>query len=357
MLLVLVLIDLVWVSVALIVVAGGVIVVTSLRAAALQALPWRAMTRVLNTFALLLALVGVVISGLTGSLSIVGVDRTPAGSGNVTVPDLFLIMLDAYPRADTLARDFAYDNEPFLREMEHLGFDVADGAQSNYNGTPLTLASLFNMAQIHDIPGLSRPGADWRQDYRMLANAINQGSGIGELRRAGYEIVAIPSGFSKVDLVTADRLLDTGQLTEFELELLYTPGLRRLLPDWQREVLMTDHRNRIVATFDLLKRLGREPSARPKFVFAHLLTPHAPIVFQGDGSPAFGWDCFPEACSIYYGGQRYGLAGIRDATRSQVVHVNRLVEETVEAIVGGSPDFGCGGLLGSRIPSQLRRSR
>ncbi len=63
-------------------------------------------------------------------------------------PNVYVIMLDAFPRADTLRETFGVDIGSFLDELESLGFTVSDQARANYNKTWLTLASMFNGAYI-----------------------------------------------------------------------------------------------------------------------------------------------------------------------------------------------------------------
>ena len=62
---------------------------------------------------------------------------TASGSGG---PNVYILMLDGYPRADTLATTFGFDNGPFLAELESRDFDVAEGSRSNYRKTWVTLS-------------------------------------------------------------------------------------------------------------------------------------------------------------------------------------------------------------------------
>ena len=55
-----------------------------------------------------------------------------SGSGG---PNVYILMLDGYPRADTLATTFGFDNGPFLAELESRDFDVAAESRSNYRKT------------------------------------------------------------------------------------------------------------------------------------------------------------------------------------------------------------------------------
>ncbi len=110
----------------------------------LDAVPWELMTRALNGISLILLAVALVGASVSGALTPI---PTRAGFGGKTaigeLPDIFFIMLDGHPRADTLKNDFDYDITPFLNEMERLGFAVADNSHSNYNATLLTVTSMI----------------------------------------------------------------------------------------------------------------------------------------------------------------------------------------------------------------------
>ena len=67
-------------------------------------------------------------------------------------PDIYLLMLEDYPRADTLRRLFGFDNSPFLDTLTAGGFSVARNSRSNYMYTSLNLAALFHMQYLADLP-------------------------------------------------------------------------------------------------------------------------------------------------------------------------------------------------------------
>lgn len=148
---------------------------------------WKQFTLALNVFGLLLL-----------AANLVQVKWSPADSRmtvafapdlDVHPPDIYLLMLDGYPRADTLASDFGYDNGPFLTSMERLGFSVAWDAHSNYNSTILTLVSMFNIRDARElVPTDVKPP----KDFELLSQALNGASGLSELRNAGYEILTVP---------------------------------------------------------------------------------------------------------------------------------------------------------------------
>ena len=62
---------------------------------------------------------------------------------NVEKPDIYLIILDSYTRADVLEKYYHFDNSPFLNQLRDMGFYVAACSQSNYPTTRFSLSSLF----------------------------------------------------------------------------------------------------------------------------------------------------------------------------------------------------------------------
>ena len=83
----------------------------------------------------------------------------------------------------------------------------------------------------------------------------------------------------------ADRFIDEGEINEFEVQLmrpsLVTPLVSLLAPD----LFSDQQRRRIESDFRIVEGLAATPSSRPRFIFAHVPSPHAPWVTKADGSP------------------------------------------------------------------------
>jgi len=60
-------------------------------------------------------------------------------------PDIYYIILDAYPSEETLLEYRGYDNSEFLNYLESSGFYVASNSFSNYRNTFHSLASSLNI--------------------------------------------------------------------------------------------------------------------------------------------------------------------------------------------------------------------
>ena len=306
------------------------VVVAFRRRRGLRLIPWLRATRVLNAVAILMLVQVVATSWLNGAL-IFGRSTwsVPRGQAASDAPDVYLIMLDGYPRADTLATSYDYDNQPWLSSMERLGFSVATRSHSNYDVTVLTLASMFNGAQIPTL--IPSPPDSRAAQFRALTRIINQGTDLQRFRHAGYEIVSVPSEYFEGTVVDADRNLDTGELSSFEMQLLQTGAMTTAFGDLEKTWLPNEHRQRIYREFDTLLGLASERGRGPKIVFSHFLAPHMPISFNADGSAAKGLSCFPRRCNLFTYGDGYGSEVI-GPLRDQITWLNGKVEETVRAI-------------------------
>ena len=301
-------------------------------------LPWSQATQLLNAVAAILLALTLGTTWQAGAL--VPPPGPPAGEAAPDAgerPDVYLILLDAYPRADTLQNDFGFDNGPFLAEMEALGFDTARASRSNYNTTNLTLASMLNMARLDSIEAIADPPPQVRAQYRLVTRVISEARGLDEFRRRGYEVVTVPPAFSDVTLHSADRIVDNGGLTDFEFSVLQSGLLRVVVPDAIGGWMLDSSRSRVLDALESTVSLARERGGPPKLALTHVLSPHEPNVFGADGSPRNGWPCFPRECSIFDGGQRYG-DGVIEPTIGQVEYLNRLIVETSREIIASSEE-------------------
>jgi len=292
------------------------------------------LTPALNLVAVLLCLQVAASAALDGSLTFGGGSfSTPRGVASADAPDIYLILLDGYPRADTLHSKFGYDNAPFLSTLQSMGFETATRGHSNYDATALTLASMFNGEQIPKL--VPDPPAGPSAGFRLLTKSINQAADLRRLRDAGYEIVSVPAGYDEATLLTADRVIDNRELTTFEWSLLRTPTLATVLRDIERQWLPDQQRARILAGFSALGKLAAERDRGPKVVFDHILAPHMPVVFSKAGEPVAPFPCFPVECDFSDFGDRYGNA-VLNPVRDQVEWVNTAVIDAVRTIQSSS---------------------
>ena len=207
-----------------------------------------------------------------GSLAPASASAQPSAT-----PDIYMIMLDGYPRADTLARLFNYDNTPFLSALANQGFEVEDLNNSNYIWTALTMSSMYQMQYLQELPGAT-------DSYPGLRRLINDNPVWDELRSRGYVIAANQGYWEQDSQRDADVSCDGGS-NDFEMWFpSFTLGgaLSRVIdPGIEADAI----RSNVTHAWDCLDSL-LAPTKQPKFVYIHVALPHLPIVFTATGSAA-----------------------------------------------------------------------
>ena len=326
-----------WRHIALIVLAVPIAMIVAglIMRRVVPLLPWSRATEFLNVVGVLLAVFAGYTTWASGAFVPVAAGREGEALGG-SGPDVYLILLDGYPRADTLLTDFQYDNSPFLDGMEALGFDVAEQAHSNYPYTLLTLVSMLHMQQVPSIEALDEWPGRPQDQARLVMRTMNQSPALKAFRGLGYEVVAIPSPWSTATLFAADRVLDDGTITDLEITLISQGVIPDLLADFQRTLVTDSLRTRVLASLGRTVDLARERGGPPKLVLTHLLSPHAPILFGPDGSHRRGWDCLPH-CSPFESGWRYGDQ-TREPTIGQIEYLNGRVLAMARELVETSEE-------------------
>jgi hypothetical protein len=210
----------------------------------------------------------------------------PSATSPRDAPDVYVLLLDGYARADILQERFAFDDSPFLNGLRQRGFDVASGSHSNYLVTNLSLPSFLNHSQLADVAAMQPQLNDPTSDPGPAVFRASSGPSIlGDFRGLGYDTIAVSSGFEQVAVRGADRFIDEGEINEFEVQLmrpsLVTPIATAITPD----LFSDQQRRRIESDFRIIEGLAAARSDRPRFIFAHVPSPHAPWVVTADGSP------------------------------------------------------------------------
>jgi hypothetical protein len=206
--------------------------------------------------------------------------------GGLAGRDIWYVIPDRYPRADTLAEVFDHDNGPFVSFLEERGFQVAERSLANYPKTAHSLAATWNLAPVEElVPQPPADGGDWQPLYALLRDHR-----LGHvLTDAGYEYVHLGTWFSPTaTATTADRVLRVDTDSEF----VSVWRTRTLLPaldgggEDDEAGLTLRERNRRYSSYQLdeLDDLARQRSGTPRFVLAHITLPHEPYVFDADGS-------------------------------------------------------------------------
>ncbi|HET6746047.1 MAG TPA: hypothetical protein VFH90_09410 [Candidatus Limnocylindria bacterium] len=250
-------------------------------------------------------------------------------------PDIYLILLDGYPRADVLAGQFAFDNSDFLEALGTRGFDVSTSSHSNYVLTEFTLLSMFNMDLLQEIPEL-RPVLDGTLPAQPASrNALNQNPSFDVLRDHGYAIVGLAGSYEDVALRRADVFVQTDNINELEWELLANTFVLDVI-DWIAPHYFADRQRAFIdSSFEQARRIAENQRLGPRFVMAHVFAPRSPLVFGPSGEAAdleVLRRTEDTAAAAGLSQEEFGQRLI-----GQVTHVNRKTIDLIDAIRSNSP--------------------
>jgi len=206
-----------------------------------------------------------------------------AQTGSIEVdalPDIYYIILDGYARADILEELYDYDNSEFLEFLDQRGFFVADKSQSNYAHTALSLASSLNLSYLDDVASRVEPESGDRQPLQRM---IKNSTVVQFLKQHGYLTVAFPTGYPPTALDNADVYMGLGpSWNPLEILLLSNTPIPWLVANQSQLNSYTPHILRLQYTLEHLADAAQlQP---PHFVFAHVLAPHPPFVFDDRGN-------------------------------------------------------------------------
>jgi hypothetical protein len=205
-------------------------------------------------------------------------------------PDIYYIMLDRYANADTLQDTYRFDNEPFLRELEARGFSIARHAWANYFKTALSLYSSMSMELID--PAALKVDMSAPATFTELHAALRDHLPVpSTLKSLGYDYVQLGSWWEpSATNIDADVSLRFQESAGFAGALWSTTALSLIWPpaetgkEADTETLERWDMARSTTLYAFERIEESADRAGPTFVFAHLLVPHPPYVFEPDGS-------------------------------------------------------------------------
>jgi len=235
-------------------------------------------------------------------------ERPVVAAPTTRAPDIFVLLLDAYPGNEAAQQEPSFDADAFSDELRARGFDVAQRPRSNYLTTRLSLPSMLNASYLDSLPGLAP--TTHAEDSRELRLATDQSSVLARLRTDGFETVAITSGFSEIGPYRVDRLVAPPQVNELEWAILNGTSAGWLLSHLAPTYVADDVRARVTSTLEAAADIAMEPHDRPRFVLAHVPAPHAPWIATAAGTRR------PDSVDAPFGGPQMPAAAVEQRRRA-----------------------------------------
>ena len=266
------------------------------------------------------------------------------------LPNIYYIVMDGYARNDVLKEWYAYDNQPFLDRLAARKFFIASKAKSNYCQTGLSLSSTLNMGYLTNVSEKTR-----RTNSRVpLIKSIYANTVCRKLRKLGYKIVCYSSGYHMTAKIEEAIYPKAEWLDEFQRGLLeITPLASETKGSRDGRGPFEAHRRRILYTLDHLG--DADDTDKPLFVFAHVVSPHPPFVFDASGNPRKVSTFFQHSDgSDWYESGEGTVRDYRQRYSDQLKFMDTKLERAIDAILAKSTrptiiilqgDHGPGSLL------------
>jgi hypothetical protein len=244
-----------------------------------------------------------------------------------TKPDIFYLLLDCYTSSDMLQKEFGYNNSRTDSFLTQKGFRIIRNSKSNYNLTPFSMSSCFNMDYLRKV----EINTDYYlRDYVPALKYVYNSQLFPMLEKQGYEIIN-HSVFNIKNHPTTAKLFDIWDVArlydQYNLFKKAYIDLSFHLPRWLQFNVEDDRGvdyalNRDRHDSIVLKQIlqtAAATSAKPRFVYTHFLVPHTPFTFDSTG-------------------RRVGVLPMMDdetekrAYLNQTIYVNTLMRRVLDSI-------------------------
>ena len=296
----------------------------------------------------------VFVSGIMSSYETVGLETNSARlqakiplNPDTTVtdlPDIYVIIADAFAGKQCLEEVYGYDDEPFYAFLEEQGFQVSRNSFSNYSCTFVSMNSVMNM-DYHDkiLPQqiLRMRGVPLQ---RAIEAKIHDSIVDNFLQEKGYQRIIITETVNEFEKFRpdAERTFNFAKSPEF-LGILWKSTLLATINS-----SFTDRqasRRQTLAIFSSVKQIAFLSDVTPKYIYAHVICPHVPYVFNEDGS-------LPEA---------YGKTFLSSERRANLYlqqhkFVQNQLKDIVSAVIENSQTDPVIIILSDHSPGDMRGS-
>ena len=213
--------------------------------------------------------------------------RAAAGGTTTTADkrDVYWLVFDRYGSDRALELQYGVKND-LSAWLEERGFTVLPDSHANYIRTVLSMSSTLAMAPLDELATAMGPDSP---DLAPVNDALQDPIVVArQFKALGYRYFHVGSWWdpTRIDAaadveLTASTIPGTGDFADALYDASAMPAIARRLGIPVQSKRDRQYRYSL-AGLDALASLRDEPG--PKFVQAHVLLPHPPLVFDRDGS-------------------------------------------------------------------------
>ncbi len=209
---------------------------------------------------------------------------------NCEKPDIFYFIFDGYASSSLLKNEFLFDN-PLDSFLLKKGFRIVHNSKSNYNLTPFSMGSVFN---LNYLPGLRSDQEFFIKQYLPGVSTVYHTELFPILKKEGYRIFnhsifdlkENPPSVKPFDLWEINQIYDRHNIfwkANHDIGWLIRIKLGIPPPVMLKQEYVDAKDKHLMETINNTMGTIRKPEDSPKFVYSHLMLPHGPYTFDSAG--------------------------------------------------------------------------
>ncbi len=240
---------------------------------------------------------------------------------NCKKPNIYYIVLDGYSSNSILQKEFNFNNNNIDEYLKTNNFKVLSEAKSNYNITPYSIGSTFNMNYNSNINGDVFLLQDFTKGVRQLYDIALFPSyskfGYTINNYSFFEFKNIKKLAPIFDVFSMENLFLKHNLfyqMYFDLDFHFVDNLLKIKE--KRNEIIKDKDKLNPTLFNLFKQNLEKNNSQPTFNYLHYYTPHLPYTRDSLGNSIVYNDTVPEAIQYI----------------NQVKYTNQLIKSTINFI-------------------------
>ena len=273
-------------------------------------------------------------------------DHSFSISESDSLPNVYYIILDGYPRNDVLKKHVNFDNSEFTDLLKQRGFHVAENSHANYSFSSPSISSTMNMNYINFL--VDEVGEDSR-DYNPILGkdfglyADNQV--IKNFKLMGYKVVKIGLAATYLhEIPLADlspcyktiHLMDNRLFDAVGSTSMVGYFIERWAEEQQRQIILCD--------FEELPKISGY-FEEPVFVWSHIMLPHFPLIFGPNGEPITPGQSLLTMNHPEYTGSDWDIKTqfvqqIQFANKKSIEFIDKILENEKQSIIIIQSDHG-----------------
>jgi hypothetical protein len=251
----------------------------------------------------------------------VGIEGRKQQYLNDKPPDIYYIILDAYTSNKSLTDYWNYGNVEFNDFLLKKGFYIASDSRTNYNSTVYSVSSSLNMSYLTNIPKTRCDNIAYIKNLKQL---IDSSQVIKYAVQNGYSF----TNFSFSDIQGISRYYNDFFFVGRNIRkgTVFETIFRKFHIKWDYDNFYYNQLTLKTINPEIINSLIsiKTNNDKPDFVYAHLMIPHDPYIFDESGG-------IHESDSVF-------VPEYKEKYLGQLKFVNKLIIKTVDSILNKCQD-------------------